>query len=467
MSKITAYTALSTPPQYNDVLPIVDVNDTTMAATGTTKKLTVANLGVVGWYNVKFYGAKGDGTTDDTTAIQAVINGLPAAGGVVYFPAGTYKLSSALTVGTAVTLIGDGALTSILHQTSTTSNGIFLTEASTYVSDVTITALQILGPSSGSGVGIYGSADADTQGVWRVNVDNVVVTSMGGNGIEIHNALVSVFNKVQSSFNNANGFYLEGIPVGTSCTFISCYAKSNGSRGYYLNNVVYSSLNGCASDFNQNGYVFNICAGVTVSGCGSETQTVDHFVFSGGNGNALIGCWTYQNAHYALNVLGGESGLTVMGFTENGPVGGAVNSIITASGTSALIANYTVTTATSFASGTTTLTSAGALATTGILAANAGTKSSGSAPVLTPAFANGTAAQLSDLTRDYMVYLTVTTSGTATTLAIGPTSTPANTIISSTAATAGTMWTFRLPAGWYVKWAGTTTAIATQTAIGC
>ena len=104
---------------------------------------------------------------------------------------------------------------------------------------------------------------------------------------------------------------------------------------------------------------------------------------------------------------------------------------------------------------------------TGLVTLNAGTATAGSAPVLTPAFASGTAAQLSDLTRDYMVYLTVTTSGTATTLAIGPTSTPANTIISSTAATAGTMWTFRLPAGWWVKWAGTTTAVATQTAIGC
>jgi hypothetical protein len=97
----------------------------------------------------------------------------------------------------------------------------------------------------------------------------------------------------------------------------------------------------------------------------------------------------------------------------------------------------------------------------------AGTNTSASAPALTPSFANGTAAQLSDTARDYMVYLTITTAGTASTLAIGPTSTPANVIKSSTTATLGDIWSFRLPAGWYVKWAGTTTAIATQTAIGC
>ena len=104
---------------------------------------------------------------------------------------------------------------------------------------------------------------------------------------------------------------------------------------------------------------------------------------------------------------------------------------------------------------------------TGVLSPLNGTSSNGAAPVLTPTFANGTAAQLSDTTRDYMVYLQVGTAGTATTLAIGPTSTPANTIKASSAATAGDVWSFRLPAGWFVKWAGTTTTIATQTAIGC
>ena len=103
----------------------------------------------------------------------------------------------------------------------------------------------------------------------------------------------------------------------------------------------------------------------------------------------------------------------------------------------------------------------------GVITPTAGMSSASSAPALTPTFASGTAAQLSDVTRDYTVYLECTTSGTATTIAIGPTSTPANTIMASAPATAGTVYTVRLPAGWYLKWAGTTTAFATQTAIGC
>ena len=103
----------------------------------------------------------------------------------------------------------------------------------------------------------------------------------------------------------------------------------------------------------------------------------------------------------------------------------------------------------------------------GILDLASGTDTADCAAVLVPTFASGTAAQLSDTTRDYVIYLAVTTSGTATTVAIGPTSTPAHTILPSSSVTAGQLISFRLPAGWYVKWAGTDTAFATQTAIGC
>ena len=47
-----------------------------------------------------------------------------------------------------------------------------------------------------------------------------------------------------------------------------------------------------------------------------------------------------------------------------------------------------------------------------------GTNTAAAANVLTPAFAGGTAAQLSDVNRDYMVYLECTTAGTSLTVAI-------------------------------------------------
>lgn len=100
------------------------------------------------------------------------------------------------------------------------------------------------------------------------------------------------------------------------------------------------------------------------------------------------------------------------------------------------------------------------------LTLDAGTSTSASAPLLTPTF-SGTAAQLPDTTRDYTVYLAVTTSGTATTVEFGHTSAASDVVLVSNASvTAGQVITFRLPAGWYVKASGTSTAFS-QSAIGC
>lgn len=60
-------------------------------------------------YNVKSYGAVGDGTTDDTTSIQNALAAIPSGGGVLYFPAGIYKYTgSTLTFTKPVTVLGDG-----------------------------------------------------------------------------------------------------------------------------------------------------------------------------------------------------------------------------------------------------------------------------------------------------------------------------------------------------------------------
>lgn len=105
----------------------------------------------------------------------------------------------------------------------------------------------------------------------------------------------------------------------------------------------------------------------------------------------------------------------------------------------------------------------------GLTEIGAGSSTSDSAPVLTSIGAvSGTALQLSDTARDYIVYLECTTSGTATSISMGPTSAASSvTILSSVSVTAGGLYSFRLPAGWYFKWTGTTTAFGNQNAVGC
>lgn len=58
------------------------------------------------WINVRDFGAKGDGSADDTSAIQAAMNA--ANGSNVVFPAGTYRVTSTLMVP-LIRLVGEGS----------------------------------------------------------------------------------------------------------------------------------------------------------------------------------------------------------------------------------------------------------------------------------------------------------------------------------------------------------------------
>lgn len=62
----------------------------------------------MGIFNVKSYGAKSDGVTDDTLACQAALNAVPDTGGVVCFPSGTYLISGLLVKKDRTHIIGFG-----------------------------------------------------------------------------------------------------------------------------------------------------------------------------------------------------------------------------------------------------------------------------------------------------------------------------------------------------------------------
>lgn len=72
----------------------------------------------MGFFSVVASGAAGDGATDDTSAIQSAINSAEVSGGIVYFPAGTYKISSSLTMKSQVSLLGAGADVSVISQSA-------------------------------------------------------------------------------------------------------------------------------------------------------------------------------------------------------------------------------------------------------------------------------------------------------------------------------------------------------------
>lgn len=64
---------------------------------------------VDGGLRLKWFGAKGDGVSDDTAKIQAAIDAAEASGGgTVYVPCGTYNISTGLRMRKGVSLLGEG-----------------------------------------------------------------------------------------------------------------------------------------------------------------------------------------------------------------------------------------------------------------------------------------------------------------------------------------------------------------------
>jgi len=105
--------------------------------------------------SVQDFGAVGDGVADDTAAIQAAVNAAEAISGCVYFPAGTYLVSTfatALDSGTNCAVLINGDLTidgcgTISSATGTISNSIFGIDATSGAVSVTLRNVNFAGAS--------------------------------------------------------------------------------------------------------------------------------------------------------------------------------------------------------------------------------------------------------------------------------------------------------------------------------
>lgn len=74
--------------------------------------------------NVKDYGATGNGSTNDTTAIANAVAALPASGGTLYFPSGTFRSGTvSIANKTNLTILGDGYSSSVLKSNASFDAG--------------------------------------------------------------------------------------------------------------------------------------------------------------------------------------------------------------------------------------------------------------------------------------------------------------------------------------------------------
>ena len=98
------------------LIPKFDLKDGGSTPTGAINR--AINLKLADTVSVKDFGAVGNGTTDDTAAIQAAINN----GGTIIIPAGTYKVTNSINIPIQVSVIGEG----LPIITGYTANSVFI-----------------------------------------------------------------------------------------------------------------------------------------------------------------------------------------------------------------------------------------------------------------------------------------------------------------------------------------------------
>lgn len=176
--------------------------------------------------SVKDFGAVGDGVADDTTEIQAAIDALPAGGGTVFFPAGTYLISTALAPSDGCRLLGVDTGSVIKVADSADVHAIRINA----VNDVTVEFLEIDGNKVNQTTGGHGVTSVGTS-VKRIRISDCYIHDCKFDGIGLAattsvNVIVErciVNDNDGSGINNRSGTIVESV-------FANNIAKDNGEH---------------------------------------------------------------------------------------------------------------------------------------------------------------------------------------------------------------------------------------------
>jgi parallel beta-helix repeat protein len=185
--------------------------------------------------NVKWFGAKGDGQTDDLDAILAARDALTAAGGgVFFFPRGTFVVSDTIELGASTTVLGTGASSVLEAKPDVACFNMLLVRNS---NNVLLRDLVLDGNSAKTsdpdpdnenvGCGFLG-LPVD-EGQTGLSIRNVVVRNHHRSGIRIRGP------------HNSNDPYLL---VANEVEVIGCQILDSGDRGVILSRTTRARVAG-------------------------------------------------------------------------------------------------------------------------------------------------------------------------------------------------------------------------------
>ncbi|MDP5273561.1 glycosyl hydrolase family 28-related protein [Chengkuizengella axinellae] len=173
--------------------------------------------------NVKWFGALGDGSSDDTDALQNAVNFTLERGGNLYIPNGEFILTSQLNIIGALNITGNGINQTILKWGGSddgVSNLINIVSPDGRIDDFKIVDLTV------SGAPRHGFFLYDTH-AWTFH--NVKSERNGGDGFRSEYCWKGSYYSCQAYRNGENGF--QSTNEGQTVEFISCWALSNTLAG--------------------------------------------------------------------------------------------------------------------------------------------------------------------------------------------------------------------------------------------
>jgi hypothetical protein len=269
--------------------------------------------------SVADYGARGDGSADDTAAINSamsacVARALPHNGCVLYFPAGVY-ITTGLTLRSYVNMKGDGWGASVLLLKPHTAANVLTVPVDAF--NFSITGLTLDGNSEKGGSGNcffvaptstgpaeWNTANKETAPVnaqkWG-HVEEVMFSHCSVDGIHI-NAFnyMLFFDNFYVFDNGVYGVYTEG----TNSGFTNFQIERNGTAGIHLAG---SNDRFTSGEVIWNGLAVATEAAVYVSGARNiitAVETEDSYTngfFDKGNDNVFMGCVSDSNGYVQKN----------------------------------------------------------------------------------------------------------------------------------------------------------------------
>jgi len=275
------------------------VSKITVTAGGFNATCTVVVYTTV--IDVKDYGAKGDGITDDTNSINEAIDSIRYSGGLIRFPEGTYAVSTQPWQSYAINLINaqDVSIlmdsnTVIYHDKDITGQmrGVFCIDGAQNVN--------IFGGTINcdrANVGNYKEYD-DYFGIMiarsdGVNINGIRIVDSMGDGIYLGKGSLSDINKNINITNcSIEGSRRNNISLVNVDTITIEGCNIEGARGYHMPNVDYA-VGGTGIDVEPNIKDNQYAMNITINGC----------VFSRNRSDFGIHCHVGKQCKHSRNIL--------------------------------------------------------------------------------------------------------------------------------------------------------------------